>query len=383
MKLSINRDLLIKAINMVVKAADKRHRYAILANIKLSFDESSLMLTASDLEMEMAARVPLPAGACIEMGETTLPAEMFFNIVKSLSDEAVLIDAPVGTTRCTVTSGHGKYTLSTLPAADFPSIGAALPTTRIRLAHADLASLIYRTRFAMATQDVRHYLTGMLLEIEDSRLTAVATDGHRLAVAHRLLADSYPASQVIVPGKAVTELERLLAELSKMNHENDELELGFDGVFLQSTIMLNDEDAAMEVSLTARLIEGKFPDYRRVLPTNNDKVAQFDKEAAIDVLRRISVLNTKDVPGVLLNFSDDKEVSVRVNAKENEAEEVLAVNYTGEPLELSFNEAYLRAVLSVLSDGAVRLSMNQPSSPALIDQPGDELHQYVVMPMRI
>ncbi|USZ15799.1 DNA polymerase III subunit beta [Moraxella sp. FZFQ2102] len=385
MKLSINRELLIKAINLVVKAADKRHRFVILGNIKLVLDQQSLTLTASDLELELTTRFEIPEGACLQAGSTTLPAEMFFNICKSLSEEMVTIDAPEGTTRCLITSGKGKYTLSSLPAQDFPSIGTASASNIIKITQGDLTSLIHHTRFAMATQDVRHYLTGMLFEIQDNKLTAVATDGHRLAVAHRVLSENYETSQMIIPGKAVLELERLLLELAKTNDDTEVVELGFDGEFLQVGLVLSDTEthSQLVVSLSARLIEGKFPDYRRVLPTNNDKIAQFDKEAAVDVLRRISVLNSKEAPGVLLEFDQAEVCKVGVNNRDQgEAEELLAVSYQGAPIELSFNESYLRAVLGVL-DGRIQLEMNQPSTPALIHQIGDELHQYVIMPMRV
>lgn len=387
MKLLINRHALIRAVNLVVKATNKRHRFAILGNIKFELTDGTLVLTGSDLEVELTVRMPIPQGACVQAGTTTLPAEMFFNICKSLSDDMVTIDSPEGSNRCLITSGKGKYTLSSLDAADYPSIGTATSQTVVRISQGDLVGLIHHTRFAMATQDVRLYLMGMLFEINEQKLTAVATDGHRLAVAHRLLGESYEHKQVIIPGKAIGELERLLLELAKTNEDTQVVELGFDDEFLQVGLVLSDENQSeqmvdLEVALTARLIEGKFPDYRRVLPTNNDKVATFNKDEAVDVLRRISVLNSKEVPGVLLNFAASDSVKIGVSTRENEAEEVMAVNYTGEPVELSFNEGYLRAVLSVL-EGDIRLEMHQPSTPALIYQVGDDLHQYVIMPMRV
>ena len=384
MKLSINRDLLLKAINLVVKAADKRHRFAILANIKLVLEEGFLTLTASDLELELTTRFALPKDGCIQAGSTTLPAEMFFNVCKSLPEEVVVIDAPEDTTHCIITSGTGRYTLSCLPADDFPTIGTATPLSVIKISQGNLSSLIHHTRFAMATQDVRYYLTGMLFDIGENTLTAVATDGHRLAVAHRLLNETYAPNQVIIPGKAVAELERLLIELAKTVDDSNIVELGFDAEFLQVGLVLKDEDTDNEITvkLSARLIEGKFPDYRRVIPANNDKNVLFNKDEAVDVLRRISVLNTKEEPGVLMNFDTTDFCKVGVtNRNLGEAEEMLGVNYSGDAIELTFNEAYLRAVLNVL-EGEVCLELNQPSSPALIYQVGDDLHRYVIMPMR-
>lgn len=385
MKLTIKRDVLINAISLVAKAADKHHRIGpILANIKFVLDQDVLTLVASDLEVELTATIALPAGACQQTGETTLPAEKLFVICKALSDEMVSLDADE--TRCFIVSGKGRYTLKTLPAKDFPSIGAPSVAAALNISRGILYDLISHTRFAMATQDVRHYLTGMLFEINGDKLTAVATDGHRLAVAHRALDASYDDRRVIIPGKAVAELERLLGELVRSS-EDDVVALGFDDEFLQLSLGFGDESdyKGMQVGMVARLIEGKFPDYRRVLPPSYDKAAIFNKDEAVEVLRRLSVLNSKEAPGVLFDFkeSDRVQVNVRNQREQDEAEENLAVSYEGEPLEVSFNEAYLRAVLRVLN-GDVRIEMTEAVKPALIYQVGDEMnHQYVVMPMRV
>ncbi|OOR88159.1 DNA polymerase III subunit beta [Moraxella caviae] len=384
MKLSIDKELLIKAINMVVKIADKHHRVAILGNIKLELSEESLVLTASDLEVELTTALALPQGACVQAGTTTLPAEKFFSVCKAVAGDVLHLDATGS--RCVIGGEKGKYTLKALPAEDFPSIGAPSQTTTLNVNRHALFDLINHTRFAMATQDVRHYLTGMLFEIIGDKLTAVATDGHRLAVAHRALDESYDEKRIIIPGKAVGELERLLTELVRDGSEHDVVSLGFDDEMLQVSLNFgaDSEYHGMSALLTARLIEGKFPDYRRVIPNNIERVALFDKEEAVDVLRRLSVLNSKEAPGVLLDFAKEDSVTISVrNREQDEAEEVMSVQYTGEPLELSFNEAYLRAVLRVL-DGEIYLGMTQATSPTLIYQVGDEMnHQYVVMPMRV
>lgn len=383
MKLTINREVLINAISLVARAADKHHRIGpILANIKFVLQENLLTLVASDLEVELTATVNLPAGACIEAGETTLPAEKLFVICKALSDEMVSLE--VDDARCFVIGGKIKYTLKTLSAKDFPSIGTPEVATALNIGRTALYDLLNHTRFAMATQDVRHYLTGMLFEINADKLTAVATDGHRLAVAHRALNGSYDDRRVIIPGKAVAELERLLSEIVKFGDDEPVL-LGFDEKFLQVSLSFSEQSdyAGMQVGMVAQLIEGKFPDYRRVLPSNYDKSAVFNKDEATEVLRRLSVLVSKEAPGVLFDFKESDKVKVGVHNREDAAEENLAVAYQGEPLEVSFNEAYLRAVLRVL-DGDVRIEMTEAIKPALIYQVGDEVnHQYVVMPMRV
>lgn len=381
MKLLISRELLIKAMNLVVEAADSRHRLAVLANMKLVVDTDRLTVTASDLEVELTAWVALPQGACLQSGQTTLPAEKFFSICKLLPDDKVLLEVDGDLGRCRISSGKSHYTLSTLPADTFPSIGEPLNEKTVSVGLFSLLELLKHTRFAMATQDVRHYLTGLLFEIEGQNLTAVATDGHRMAVAYRLLTEYYDSTKVIIPGKAVIGLEKLLMDLAKIAKEEQSVSLGFDEEFLHVTLQFGEE---MTLNLTARLIEGRFPDYRRVLPTDNDKIAVFNKEEMVSVLRRISVVNTKESPGVLLGFDQPQIATVSSNNREkDEAVESLSVVFEGEAIEISFNEGYLRAVLNVL-EGDIRLEMVHPNSPTLIYQIGDECnHQYVVMPMRV
>lgn len=379
MKLSIDKNLLIKAITLIIDAVDNHHQMTILGNLKLVLEPTCLTLTASDLEVELTNVITLPEGACVEAGQATVPADKFFGICKALPENVINIS--VSDNRCLITSGKSKYSLSTLPAQDYPSIGEPRSDKVVKVGRDTLYSLIKHTRFAMAIQDVRHYLTGLLIEIEGDKLTAVATDGHRLAVAYQTLDEAYDETKVIIPNKAVGGLDKLLTDLLKSNDENGEVvSLGLDEEFLTVNVSFGQ----MAVSLTARLIEGKFPDYRRVLPKDNDKVAIFNKDSMVEVLRRVAVVNTKDSPGVLLNFEKAEVLDVvSTNREQDEAREELSVNYTGEPIEISFNEAYLRAVLNVL-DGDIRLEMNHPTSPTLIHQVGDESnHQYVVMPMRV
>lgn len=380
MKLVIDKALLIKAMTLIIETVDNHHQMAILGNLKLVLEPQSLTMTASDLEVELTNVISLPEGACVTAGAVTIPADKFFGICKALPDNMVSIE--VAGSRCHITSGKGKYMLSTLPAQDYPSIGEPRSEKLVKIGRDTLFNLIKHTRFAMATQDVRHYLTGLLFEIEGDKLTAVATDGHRLAVAYQTLADGHDETKVIIPGKAVSGLEKLLTDLLKTAEENgDMVTLGLDNDFL--TVSLN-FGGQMMISLTARLIEGKFPDYRRVMPTNNDKIAIFNKDSMVEVLRRVAVVNTKDSPGVLLHFAKSETVDViSTNREQDEAREEVAVNYTGEPIEISFNESYLRAVLNVL-EGDIRLEMVHPTSPTRIYQVGDDRnYQYVVMPMRV
>lgn len=388
MHLQLSSELLLKAVDLVAKAADKHHRFVILGNIKVELNEQQLILTASDLEVEMTTTTTLPQGACVAAGSTTLPAGKFHEICKSLPKDDMVDIQTTDDGRCLIKSGKSKFTLATLPASDYPSIGTPNIQTQIRIGRHDLYELINQTRFCMATQDVRHYLTGMLFHVEPTLLTCVATDGHRLAVAKRALSDEHEERQIIVPGKAVVELERLFGELGKTLGQDDVVSLGIDGEFLQVQLnfgKLDDDGSASDeviVAMTARLIDGKFPDYRRVLPNNCDRSALFAKEAMMDVLRRVSILSNERSRGVIFEFNADNAVVKADNNDGGEAIESLAITYEGEPIELSLNEMYLKAVFGVLT-GDVRLAMSHPNNPTLITQVGDELRQYVVMPMRI
>ena len=392
MQLQIAHDLLLKVTDLVVKVADKNHRLLILGNIKIELDSDSLTMTASDLEVELITRVRLPAGACQEAGRLTLSAGKFYEICKSLPDGMVNIST-INHERCQITSGKSKFTLATLPAEDFPSIGTPTAHTKISIERGELLSMIGRTRFCIATQDVRHYLMGMLFSVEADTLTAVATDGHRLAVAHRTLQDKVDQpSQIIVPGKAIIELERLFNELGKVGNGADVVTLGVDNEFLQVALnfgKLNEHGVVSDefvTTLTTRLIDGKFPDYKRVLPTNCNRHARIQKDDIMDVLRRVSILSNERSRGVVFEFAESDIATIRSNtgvgSDSDEAVETLPLVYEGEPIELSLNELYLKAVFGVL-DGEIDIGLSHPNQPTLIHQVGDERHQYVVMPMRI
>ncbi|CAM4028964.1 DNA polymerase III subunit beta [Psychrobacter arenosus] len=391
MQLTINRELLLKAINLIAKAADKRHNMVILGNIRLEVSQELLVLTASDLEVELMATLKLPAGACIEPGSTTLPAIKLKDICKLLPAQSVIQLAAQDNGRCLLTSGKSRFTLGTLPAKDYPTLGNPEHITPLTLSRHKLSDLMHKTLFAMAIQDVRYYLTGMLFEVGQRQLTTVATDGHRLALARAAVNVGDEVNmQAILPRKAVIELERLSTELAKMLSEQDNmLTLSFGREFLQVSMPFGDVDSTGQISdslvitFTARLIDGKFPDYRRVIPNSSDKLALVNREKMTEVLRRVSILSNEKSRSVVFNFAADGNVEIRANnAEQDEAVENLQVKYNGDPIELSFNAAYLQDVLDVVQ-GDVQLHMSQANASVLVNQLGDELHQYVIMPMRI
>lgn len=392
MHLFIHRELLFKAINLIFKAADRRHNMVILGNLKLEVSEQSLVLTASDLELELTAQVRLPEGACAQAGAITLPAGKLRDICKLLPNEANIELKALPQDRCQISSGKSQFTLGILPAKDFPSMGEPVNITSLNLSLLTLADLISKTQFAMAIQDVRYYLTGMLFELAERQLTTVATDGHRLALARSAVeVDDSQTLQAILPRKAVQELDRLITELGKLLAGQDKvLTLSFGREFFQVSLPFGQVDTStgqvgdeMLVTFTARLIDGKFPDYRRVMPSQSDKRVLVKQDLLVDVLRRVAILSNEKSRGVIFKFDPNGDIEVRANnAEQDEAIEQLQGNYQGEGIELSFNAAYLQDVLEVLQ-GEVELHMTQANASVLVNQLGDQLRQYVVMPMRL
>ncbi len=391
MELSINRELLLKAINLIAKASDKRNSMVILGNIKLVLTPNQLVMTASDSEVELMAELTLPDGACITAGAITLPADKLQNICKLLPENTLINLKLQENERCLITAGKSKFTLGTLPASDYPILGSPENITPITISRNEFVAMMSKTQFAMAVQDVRYYLTGMLFEVSERLLTTVATDGHRLAMAKRAVeVADHLNMQVILPRKAVTELERLLNDLGKLlGSQDNSVVLKFGREFLQVELPFGNKDSAgliddsLLITFTARLIDGKFPDYRRVMPTSSDKQAIIHLGQMKDVLRRVSILSNEKSRGVILNFAEDGMIELRANnAEQDEAVERLQSKYTGEAIELSFNAQYMQDMLEAL-EGDLVLNMSQANASVLAHQHGDELHQYVIMPMRI
>lgn len=387
MKLTIAPDILIKATDLVAKVADKHHRFVILGNIKLELNSDSLTLTASDLDVQLATKVRLPEGACVEAGSITVPATKFNEICKSLPKSASVTIQSLDDNRCQIIVGKSKFVLASLDASDFPDIGTPQNNKTLTLSRSALQEMITRTKFCIASQDVRHYLTGMLFHIHADNLTTVATDGHRMAIAQHNLASSYDELQIIVPGKAVGELERLFGELQKSLKQDSMVDFGLDSEFLHLQLNFGKPDDTgqasdeLVVQLTARLIDGKFPDYNRVIPSDFAQVAYVQKGAITDVLRRVSILADERARGVVFSFEPEL-ATVRTTNKTGEAVETLPLRLEGEPIELAFNDTYLKAVFGVL-DNEIQIKMNNANSATLISQVGDERYQYVVMPVRI
>lgn len=367
MKFSISRDALLKPLNLVAGVVERRQTLPVLSNVMLVLEGTQLSLTGTDLEVELIGRVPVDAAGVD--GEVTVPARKLVDICKSLpegSDIAFSVDEG----KATVRSGRSRFTLSTLPAREFPSVEEGIGTQQFRLKQGQLKRLIDRTSFAMAQQDVRYYLNGMLLEIRQGQLRVVATDGHRLAMCTFPEALSgQQDTQVILPRKGVLELARLLLA------ENEEIGITLGSNHLRAT--------TGEFTFTSKLVDGKFPDYERVLPRSAEKVVLGARLDLRQAFTRTAILSNEKYRGVRLKLSEDSLDIVANNPEQETAEEQVPVEYRGDALEIGFNVSYLLDVLGVLSGETVKLSLSDPNSSALLEEAEDGDSLYVVMPMRL
>ncbi|MGE8622966.1 DNA polymerase III subunit beta [Acinetobacter schindleri] len=382
MRLKIAKESLLNVLSHVVGAVERRHTLNILSNLKIQVTAQALTVTGSDLEVELVASMPLNEGACLQAGETTVPARKLIDICKSLPS-AALVDLQITEDqRCILKSGNSRFVLGTLPAEDYPLLSTENSQgTQVTVTQRELKRLFEKTAFAMAVQDVRFYLTGTLLEIDANQLRAVTTDGHRLALCETA-AQSTAAQpiQAIVPRKAVGELQRLLSV------EDDQLSLLIGRELLNVTITVPNRDKEQgdtTVRFTTKLIDGKFPDYRRVIPRGGDKHVIIAHDVFKQSLQRVAILSNEKLRGVFLNFNADSLQLRANNPEQDEAIEDLAIQYADAPMEMSFNAQYLLEVLGVLDGDDVSMSMTEANQSVLVQDPAHTDQTYVVMPMRV
>ncbi len=366
MKLSISRQALLKALQSVMGVVERRQTMPILANVMLIAKQETLSVTATDLEVELVAKATVEdLSAPLEI---TVPGRKLQDICRALPDSAT-ITLQLDGDRLVVRSGRSRFVLSTLPAADFPVIDDIKAGSRLALAQTDVEKLLERTHFAMAQQDVRYYLNGLLLEVGSGRLRAVATDGHRLALSEIELPDGPGTEQqVIIPRKGVLELQRLLGQ-------GDELELEIGVNHIRATLD--------DIRFTSKLIDGRFPDYDRVIPSPRGNVMTADREQLRHALQRAAILSNEKYRGVRLELSTNKLVIQANNPEQEEAQDEIEVDYQGGEFEIGFNVNYLLDALSAVESDQVELGFVDSNSSCLIRAPGEEHTRYVVMPMRL
>lgn len=369
MKFSISREALIKPLNLVAGVVERRQTLPILANVQLVLAGQELALTGTDLEVELIGRVQLPEGAIQSLGEITIPAKKLVDICKALPDGSD-INLQLDDQKLIIKSGRSRFQLSTLPANDFPSVDQAKGGQVFTLKQGELKRLIERTSFAMAQQDVRYYLNGMLFELTNGQLRLVATDGHRLAMATYVGdINVEQGAQVIVPRKGVVELARLLIN----EEEEAEVIIGSNHIRV----------ITKDFTFTSKLIDGKFPDYERVLPRGSTKVVLGSRAHLRQAFARTAILSNEKYRGIRMLLSNGELRIVANNPEQEEAEETVAVDYQGENLEIGFNVSYLLDVLSAIHGETARFSLSDANSSALVEESDGSDCQYVVMPMRL
>ena len=367
MKIIAKRESILGPLQAVIGVVERRQTMPILANVLLSAKGGRLSVTATDLEVELVATSEVDVQ---RPGEVTLPGRKLLDICRALPD-GVEITLTLEGERMTVRARKSRFTLSTLPAGEFPNIEPAAGSVEFTVNQAQLKSLIDRTAFSMAQQDVRYYLNGMLFEVTPRHLRTVATDGHRLAMAtlEGELAGVRSDLQVILPRKGVLELLRLL-----QNPEED-VRLVLGGNHFHAV--------TPEFTFTSKLVDGKFPDYERVLPRDADKRVLGPRLELKDALARTAILSNEKYRGVRLVLEDGNLQILANNPEQEEAEEQVGVSYSGPRVEIGFNVSYLIDVLSVLGSEEVRLQLSDGSRSVLIQDPDREEALYVVMPMRL
>ncbi|MCP3863613.1 MAG: DNA polymerase III subunit beta [Pseudomonadota bacterium] len=367
MNFTISRENFLQPLQLVSGAVERRHTLPILSNVLIKVSEGALWLTGTDLEVELISSVKLEGD--FAEGEITVPAKKLFDICRGLS-EGTEINFSLDGNKALIRAGRGRYTLSTLSASDYPNLEDWEGELEFEVSGANLKRLIDSVQFSMAQQDVRYYLNGMSLETEEHLVRTVATDGHRLALCRMEYTEAtLSARQVIIPRKGVLEISRLIEDDDKLL----KIQIGANHIRLFSS----------EFIFTSKLVDGRFPDYRRVLPKDGDKVIIAKKDVLKDAFSRAAILSNEKFRGVRLNISSGELKITANNPEQEEAEEIVDIDYEGDSLEIGFNVAYLIDVLNSLVSNDVKINLTDANSSALIEDAADDAALYVIMPMRL
>lgn len=366
MRFSIQREAVLKPLQQVVGVVERRQTLPVLANLLVVADADRVTFTGTDLEVEMSAST---AAQDVEAGELTIPARKLFDICRALPDGSKIEFKQTGD-RVAVNAGRSRFTLATLPASEFPVIDNIELNERISLPEATLKDLMDRTAFAMAHQDVRYYLNGLLLDLKEHTLRCVATDGHRLALVEtEHSAGVGSPRQIIIPRKGVLELQGLF----ESGDGTVELEFGRNHLRIRRG----------DVVFTSKLIDGRFPDYEAVIPIGADKQVRLVREQVRNALQRAAILSNEKYRGVKLEVSPNKLRIVAHNPEQEEAVEELEARTSAGDLGVGFNVNYLLDALNALQGEDVLLCLRDANSSCLLRAPDSELARHVIMPLRL
>jgi len=365
--LNIDKDVLLKPLQAVSGIVERRHTLPILSNVMLEAKGTDLNLVATDLEIQISTSTKMDQAESDHA--VTTSARKLQDILRALP-EKTLVTLDVQEGRLQVKAGKSKFNLQTLPSQDFPRLAqGGSPTASVRMPQKIFRGLLSLVQYGMAQQDIRYYLNGLLLVAEGTRLTMVATDGHRLAYASTELAQEVEKSEVIIPRKAILELAKLLQDI----------EAEVEVQFLPNQVRF----VFSGIDVISKVVDGKFPDYTRVIPTNYKKHFAIGRGVLQQALQRASILSNEKFRGVRWVLTPNSLRIICSNAEQEEAEEELIIDYVGDPLDIGFNVIYLLDVLNNLDTDEIDCAVGDANSSMLISVPGNKDFKYVVMPMRI
>ncbi len=365
-KIKATNQALLEPLQQVTGIVERRHTLPILSNVLLLAHGSGVDFVATDLEVQITAKAALEGGA---EGAVTVGARKLQDILRSLPEDAeVALEAKDN--RMVVRAGKSRFNLQTLAAADFPRMVESRDVARtLTLPQKALKNALRLVQFAMAVQDIRYYLNGVLFSVDRNTLRVVATDGHRLSFAAERLEGEHENVEAILPRKTVLELIKLLGDSDEpvtLSIGSNQVRFSFGGI-----------------EIVSKIVEGKFPDYAKVIPTTHRNVVTLDRVALAQSLNRAAILSNEKIRGVRLVFTKNSLSIICTNNEQEEAEEGLTLEYDGDPIDIGFNISYLLDVLNHVDTETVTITMGDSNSSALVQVPGNDDFKYVVMPMRI
>lgn len=367
MNIKIDRDTFLKPLSSVGNIVERRHTLPILSNLLLESRPDMVTLTATDLEMQISLSVPSLQS---DSFSTTVSARKLLDICRSLPEQSE-INLTTQDSKMQVKAGKSRFNLQTLPAADYPlmakSQGAS--TLALELPQVEFKALLKQVEYAMAQQDIRYYLNGLLLEVNGNRLSLVGTDGHRLSYTCTELPQEQEKQEIILPRKTVLELIKLLND----SDEPVSIEVGANQAHFTFS----------GIRIISKVIDGKFPDYTRVIPVGYRNSFNIERQTLLLAMQRASILSNEKYRGIRMVLGTDSLRLISSNSEQEEAEEELEISYSGEPLDIGFNVTYMIDVLTNVATEKVIFSFADANSSCLVTLPDDDNYKYVVMPMRI
>jgi DNA polymerase III subunit beta len=362
-----NRDTLLRPLQIVSGIVERRHTLPILANILIRKDGEKVSFLSTDIEVQITTNAAIGSGS--EVTATTVAARKLLDILRTLPDTGD-VTMTLANKRMTVQSGKSRFALQTLAAEEFPTVAQAEHfNAKLTLPQKTLKHLFNMVHFSMAQQDIRYYLNGLLLVVEGNSVIAVATDGHRLAFCQVATEQDLPRQEVIIPRKTILELQRLLEDTDQpveLEIANNQIKLSF-----------------ADIELISKLVEGKFPDYTRVVPKGYKNNFTLSRDALLRSLQRAAIMTSDKFKGVRCIISPGSMKISSTNADQEEAVEELEIDYGGDSVDIGFNVTYLLDVLNNLKCDQVNIALGDANSSALISIPENPDFKYVVMPMRI